>query len=53
MSEYIGGPLDVLSKLFLMAFKCKNENQVKFLIEEWNKEIDYLNKYVLEVKNHG
>ena len=52
MSEYIGGPLDRLAILFSKAIKqCEDINYAKCLIDQWNEEINYLNK-ILEVRNN-
>lgn len=49
MSEYTGGPLDALAKLFLEALRTDDPNEQNRLIDEWNKEIKRLNA-ILKVR---
>ena len=43
MSEYFGGPLDALAKLFMDALRTDDPEKQNQLIEEWNKEIKFIN----------
>ena len=43
MSEYTGGPLDALAKLFMDALRTDDPERKNQLIEEWNKEIKFIN----------
>lgn len=48
MSDYRGGPLNVLTQIFLEVLHKACENDPTFLpskyVDRWNKEIKYLNK---------
>ena len=44
MSEYRGGLLGPLSKLFKRALKCESSSEANKLVHEWNEYIKYLNK---------
>jgi len=43
MSEYTGGPLDRLAVLFMKALITDNPQTKANLINEWNKEIKFIN----------
>ena len=43
LSEYTGGPLDALAKLFMDALRTDDPEKQNQLIEEWNKEIKFIN----------
>lgn len=43
MSEYTGGPLDRLADLFVKALRTDDPQMKANLINEWNKEIKFIN----------
>lgn len=49
MSEYTGGPLDELAKLFMKALRTDGPREKKRLIDEWNEAIKRCN-HVLTMK---
>lgn len=49
MSEYNGGPLDELAKLFMEALREDDPRKKKRLIDEWNEAIKRCNR-VLTLK---
>lgn len=44
MSEYVGGLLMPLEKLFIKALQCDNAIDAGILIGSWNDEIKEINK---------
>jgi hypothetical protein len=44
MSEYTGGPLDELAKLFMKALRTDGPREKKHLIDEWNEAIKRCNR---------
>jgi hypothetical protein len=44
MSEYNGGPLDELAKLFMKALRTDGPREKKRLIDEWNEAIKRCNR---------
>ena len=49
MSEYTGGPLDALARLFMEALMEDEPAEKKQLIDEWNESVKYCNS-VLKAK---
>lgn len=49
MSEYTGGPLDELAKLFVKALRTDDPGEKKRMIDEWNEAIKRCNR-VLTLK---
>lgn len=39
MSEYTGGPLDVLADLFMKALRADKPEEKKILIDKWNEAV--------------
>ena len=44
MSEYTGGPLDELAKLFVKALRTDDPGEKKRMIDEWNEAIKRCNR---------
>ena len=47
MSEYNGGPLDDLEKLFVKALRTDDPGEMKRLIDEWNEAIKRCNRVLM------
>lgn len=43
-SDYYGGLLNPLAKLFHVAIYCSDTDHALILIDQWNKEIAYINQ---------
>lgn len=47
MSEYKGGPLDELAKLFVEALRTDDPGEKKRLLDEWNEAIKRCNRVLM------
>ena len=47
MSEYTGGPLDALAKLFMQALRVDEPAEKKRLIDEWNVAVKHCNDVLM------
>ena len=47
MSEYIGGPLDKLRRIFMKALRANNPGEKKRLIDEWNATVKHCNSVLM------
>lgn len=47
MSEYTGGPLDALGRLFTKALRANDPGEKKRLIDEWNVAVKHCNSVLM------